>query len=369
MHYVYFLEGLLKNETINFDNDLTFVLYTDANNLNNEELNEETEDDGSIFYLKSETDVKINLNLTTEKLSAYGSSEITGIFIDKEGKEEDFQINNTFIDLSDKIKKITVPDIGFSFLVNTLVDPQKLEVKYEISSAGVLSKIKNNKFTLPIFGAGICIVMLFVFFNMLSNRETKKVVLFENEMQLMKANLKNYSRKDIVVKTELRRQIEKVLEEVGIKYIRFELISRLNKYELMLYIFPNSTVNDQSSEIDVNSILKSNNINWVKSVSTLVLEPKGMLSDFNILAKKYNLTVKKLNSKLFNYELVDINLPNNNLRYKSIQEDLGTFYNRWGKNYIEFNVNLEERQKTPIDFIIKNGNETIIKTGQGYYFN
>ncbi len=368
MHYVYLLEGLLKNETINFDNDLTFVLFTDSNSLNAESEGE-ADDDESTFYLKSETDAKITINLTSEKLSVYGNDELTGFFIDEGGKEEEFKIHNSSADVAQHVKKIDFNDIGFSFLINTLSEPKKLEVKSISSSNDILSKIKNNKFTIPVAGASVAIISLFVFFNIVSSSVTTKVVLFENEMQLMKANLKDYSRKDIVVKTELRKQIEKVFEEAGIKYIRFDLISRMDKYELILYTFPSNALSESSPEPDINTFLRASNIGWVKNVSTMVLEPKGMVNDFNIIAKKYNLNAKKLSTKFTNYELVDINLPNNNLRYKSIQEDLSSFYNRWGKHYIEFNVNLEETKNVTADFIIKNGNETIIKTGQGYYFN
>ena len=365
MHYICVLDGLLKGEVINFDSSVTFVLFSDP-----EQIKSQANDDDSntTFYLKSEKDITLQVDLKSEKLLIQGSDVPPLWFFEDNGTKQEILKPSSSVELTKNIKKIKFESLGFSFLINGRIDPEIEDVKPLQGTSGVSSLFKKHKlliytscaiFTSVIVGISI--------YSALPIRENTKVALFDNEVQLMKANLQGYSANDIVVKTYLKSQIENLLDELGIKYIRFDLIPAQSKYNLILYKFTNDKVDD--TEVDLNSILIANNIKWVSNVSSVILNPQGMFSDYNNIAAKYNLEKKKLTSNISDYQLINLSMPNNNLKYKSVQRDLAAFYKRWGKNYIEFNVNLEQKKNTPVDFIIQNGQETIIKSGQGYYFN
>ncbi len=359
MHYIYMLDGLLKNEVINFEDSVTFVLSNNSEKLLNDD-GDEFED--TIFYLKSHVNTKIIINLDSEKIIFSDLFEEVVHVTAKDGKSNEYS-EISEISLNDDDVKVAIPECGIAFLINTKDEPKIVDIEIEppVSSVSIFKYAKNNTGKI----IGLCIllvigVLIIYFIN--SQPLMKKVVLFEDETALMRVNLSGVKSDDIVVKTQLVSRIKMLLDEMGCKYIKIDLFKNKEKYDLLIYTFNNIDEN-------VNGELKLNNVNWIGNISTKQLNPIKMYQDFNVIAEKYNLEKKHTAIEKIKYELIDLFLPNNNLRYNSIHEDLTVFYDRWGKNYIEFNVNLKENTNMPIDFLIEDGKQTIIKSGQGFYFN
>lgn len=358
MHYIYMLDGLLKNESIDFEDSITFVLRNNSEKL----LDDEDDFNDTIFYLKSNENFRITLDLDSELVRF--SNTISGpVFItNKDGHTSEYS-DISEISLNENDVKFAIPDNNLAFLMNTTTDPVQAEVKNELSVSsfsllGFFSEHSKKLVTLCLF---LIICSGGVYF-IYSTPMGKKAVLFENETALMKVDVANFTSDEIVVKTQLLSRIRELLDEIGYKYIKVDLLKNNDKYDLVVYAFDDNIGNFESE-------LKSNNISWINNLIVKKLNPQNMYEDFNVIAEKYNLRKKLTTTRKINYELVDLFLPNNNLRYNSIHKDLGAFYDRWGKNYIEFNVNLKENQSIPIDFIIDDGKQQIIKSGQGFYFN
>ncbi len=358
MHYIYMLDGLLKNEVINFDDSVSFVLSNNSEKL----LDDDDDFEDTVFYLKSHVDAKITVDLANEAIKFSSVFDNVVNITSRDGVLTKYsEISEIFLNENDV--KVAIPECGIAFLINTEDEPKVLDVETETvtSSLNFLNYIKNNTGT--IIGLCLSLVLSGVIFYFISAQPlSKKVALFEDETALMRVNLSDFKLDDIVVKTQLTSRVQTLLDELGYKYIKLDLLKKKEKYDLVIHAFYNPDENLKNK-------LTENNINWIGSIITKQLNPMNMYEDFNIIAEKYNIQKKRVTSEKIEYELIDLFLPNNNLRYNSIHKDLSAFYDRWGKNYIEFNVNLKESTSIPIDFMIENGKQTIIKSGQGFYFN
>ncbi len=358
MHYIYMLDGLLKNEVINFEDSVAFVLSNNSEKL----LDDDDDFEDTIFYLKSHINMKITIDLVNESIKFSDVFDSTVSVTTQDGELTEYS-EISEISLSGNDVKVAIPECGIAFLINSMDEPKVLDVEPEtVTSPSIfLNYIKNN--TGKILGSSLLLILSGIIFYFISAKPlTKKVALFENETALMRMNLSDFNLDDIVVKTQLTSRVQTLLDELGYKYIKLELLKKKEKYDLVIYTFFHADENLKNQ-------LKENNINWIGNIITKQLNPMNMYEDFNIIAEKYNIQKKRITTEKITYELIDLFLPNNNLRYNSIHEDLNVFYDRWGRNYIEFNVNLKENTNMPIDFMIENGKQTIIKSGQGFYFN
>lgn len=358
MHYIYMLDGLLKNEVINFDDSVSFVLSNNSEKL----LDDDDDFEDTIFYLKSHVNVKITIDLANEVIKFSDVFDNLVNITTQDGALTEYS-EISEISLNENDVKVAIPDCGIAFLINSKDEPKTPDVETETvtSSLDFLKHIKNNTGKI----ISLCLLLIIggvIFYFISAQPLTKKVALFENETALMRANLSNFKLDEIVVKTQLTSRVQMLFDEMGYKYIKLDLFKKKEKYDLVIYTFDNVDENLKNQ-------LNANNINWIGNIITKQLNPMSMYEDFNVIAEKYNLQKKRVATEKIKYELVDLFLPNNNLRYNSIHEDLNVFYDRWGKNYIEFNVNLKENTNVPIDFMIEDGKQTIIKSGQGFYFN
>ena len=81
MHYLYMLEGRLKYETISFESTVIFNLY----NKNIERKNESVDSDELIYFLKSDVDVVITVNLATNTINLSAPLSETVLLFDETG--------------------------------------------------------------------------------------------------------------------------------------------------------------------------------------------------------------------------------------------------------------------------------------------
>ena len=357
MNYVYVLEGQLKYEKIEYYDHLTFELYNkygpvDDNNDTSVNL---------VYYLKSEIDMSISLDGNSKQINVSMPENASFVLFDHNGMVKENE-SRTNIEITDDLFKVSFPELEFSFLLNSTndfkIDP--INERNEHNNANkTLHKVQQKlKFIIPAFSVAI----LIIFFLMQADVPGKKVIFFDNQSDLMKADLYSLNAKDVFVKSELKKQIQKILDENGVKYVRFELIESRDKVNLLMYIF-------EKNNDDLEKTLELSNISWLNEVIFHALDPKNMYEDFNAIADKYELEQLNIFTRDLSHRLVAVDLTNTNLRYNSIQRDTKTFTERWGKNYIEFNVNLVQKEKLPFDFMMSNGNERVVKSGQGYYFN
>lgn len=358
MNYVYVLEGQLKYEKIEYESHLTFELYNKNRKAENYE-SEVIED--LVYYLQSDIDISISLDMNKRKIYISTSSDVAVLLSDHDGITKESETTNQ-IDITKKLVGVSIPAAGFSFLLNSsdLLDaPVHNENVNHLDFKKILhDRKKKIKYIIPLI---LIFIAAFFYFSR-SEGESNKLVFFNNQSDLMRANLYSLNSNDVFVKTELNNKVEILLDEIGIKYVRFELVERNSKINLLLYVF-------EKNNDDLEKSLTLSNVSWLSDVIFKALDPKHMYEDFNIIAEKYNLNKLDIFNRSLIYELVTINLTNNNLKYASIQRDTKVFRERWGKNYIEFNINLVKKKKETYDFIILNGSEKIIKSGQGYYLN
>lgn len=355
MNFVYILEGQLKYESIEYDAHLTFELY----NKNGTVGEKQSADTDVVYFLANEMDVSISIDSVSNKIYIYSEEEVQVILSGKDGLEIAHKTNNE-IEITDDLVKFSIPELNFSFLLNVTEEPAGLNDNlnaFDLKRILIQNKSKI-KYLLPI----IILAIIGAMYLFRGGVKTNRVVFFNDQSELMKANLTTLRSHDVLVKSELKSRIEKLLDEIGIKYIRFDLIEREEKINLVLYVF-------EKKNDDLERSLSIEQIFWLNEIVFQALDPKSMYEDFNSIANKYNLEKQDIFNRDLTHLLVIINMTNNNLKYNSLQRDLKVFVERWGRNYIDFNVNLVQKKEMTFDFMMRNGDETIIKSGQGYYFN
>lgn len=359
MNYVYMLEGQLKYETIEYDDLLTFELYNKYGPI--EDSNESGFDLNLVYYLQSEIDMSISLDAKNNKINLSMPEDVVVLLSNKDGLTRESE-SKSQIEITEDLTKFDLPNIGFSFLLNTKEEPESeisIVEKEQVDLNKILFEIKKKiKYIIPVF-LGVIVLLMYL---TKSGVQTKNVIFFDNQSDLMKANLYSLNASEIFVKSELKQMIQKLLDEIGIKYVRFELQEKENKVNLMLYIF-------EKKNDDLEKMIGFSQILWLKDVVFHALDPKNMYEDFNLIAEKYELGKENIFNRNLTHKLVSINMKNNNLKYDSMQRDIKTFREKWGRNYIEFNLNLIQEKEMPFDFIITNGDQRVIKTKNGFYFN
>lgn len=355
MNFVYILEGQLKYESIEYESHLTFELYN-----KNETFKEEYNTDSSlVYFLASDVEMSISLDMNDSKVYFSTDKEFEVLLSGKDGIEREVKTKD-YIDITEDLIKLSIPSIEFSFLFNTKEDPTKgKDVPEPFDLKWILNQNRNK---IKMLISVIVILIIIVVFLNRGGVQTNKIVFFNNQTELMKANLSALDSSDVLVKSELKLRVEKLLDEIGIKYIRFDLNEKNEKINLILFVF-------EKNNDDLEKALGLGEVFWLNDVVFQALDPKNMYEDFNSIAGKYDLQKQDVFNRDLTHQLIIVNLTNNNLKYMSIQRDTKVFIDRWGKNYIEFNINLIQKKEMTFDFIMTNGTEKIIKSGNEYFFN
>lgn len=351
MHYIYLLEGRLKYEKIEFESAVTFTLYSDKKS-------DSVSGDDLVYFIKSEIDVVITINLSSSKISLSTPLSNPILLFTKDGKMREI-VSDREVSLTNDVVKFKIADLDFSFLINSMVDPAK----------DVLGDSKKKKFNIADYKKHILASVIVVFtsvviYTLLSGKKDDKessALVFNNEFDLMRANLSNINSSEILVKTRLRDEVKIFLEKRGYRYVRFDLEEqKKDKFNLILYVFQNETQ-------PFDSLVSQ--ISWITSVVVKKVRVDQMMSDLKRLTDKYGLNTIDDMATNMRYQLIEVSFVNNNLTFNSLQRDLSAFYQRWGKHYIEFNINLKQQKDLPINFILKDGDIEVIKSKDGFYFN
>ncbi|MGL4735120.1 MAG: hypothetical protein ACRCWB_08570 [Enterovibrio sp.] len=354
MYYLYVLEGQLKYETIKFEKNISFVLYRD-----NFIKTHEYSDNDDVYFLKSDIDITINVDLSENKIALSDAFHGDVSLFDKHGNETKFKSDKE-IKIDDAVK-FKIANVDFSFLINTNIEPVLIDdapVNHRVVKSRKINLLEYKKYFFYFFALLVFVIILVI----LLNRDTGTInglVVFNSEAELMRANLIDKNKNEIVVKTNLESEFKKYLSENGYRYFRFELEpAQGNKYDAVVYVFNN--------EIQ-SAAFPENKLKWVNKILTRKVDVIHMFDDFNRLASKYKF--RKINElqKTLDYTLVEIYFDHDNLKFDSLQRDLKIFEERWGRNYIEFNVNLKKRQEEQYNFILKGTDNDIIKSGKSFY--
>ena len=372
MHYLYVLEGRLKYETINFDSSVVFNLY----NKNTDKKNESPDSDELVYFLKSDIDVVITVNLNAYKISLSTPLSEPILLFDNTGISREI-ISEQEISITEDIVKFKIQNIDFSFLINSIIDPEKSKnsaLSSKTKTASGLGKVKAaliNFFEFnKVLASVILVIFLVIFITgiLLVGKDEENLyqaagttLVFNNDTDLMRANLQDFSANKILVKTHLIEQVRVYFEQQGYQYVKFELENQgKDKFNLLMSVF-------YGEDQPFDSI--ANHFDWISSVIVQVIDVRQMIVDFNRIAGKYGLQQLSDTKMVLPSRLVEVSFVNNNLKFLSLQRDLHAFYERWGRNYIEFNVSLKKHRELPIDFILKDGIEDVIKSDQGFYIN
>ncbi|MGL4662586.1 MAG: hypothetical protein ACRCV7_02755, partial [Culicoidibacterales bacterium] len=225
----------MKYETIKFEKNISFVLYRD-----NFIKTHEYSDNDDVYFLKSDIDVTINIDLSENKIVFSGDFSGDISLFDKLGNESKFKSDKEII--IDDAVKFKISNVDFSFLINTSIEPVLIDdepVNNRIIKSKKINLLEYKKYFFYFLGLLVFVVLLIILFNR-DPAVVNKFVVFNSEAELMRANLIDKNKNEIVVKTNLEREFKKYLSENGYKYFRFELEpAQGNKYDAIVYVFNN----------------------------------------------------------------------------------------------------------------------------------